>query len=601
MSHRKRSRKKENPIDGAFKILQKHPLMRQLLILVNLSRSDSLPAHCWAQIYDTERTQYSCSVNVILNIQHKLSVQEWVYILSIIYLHIALNHLQNKKHPIEWQTACEIYVLSFIKKIGIGKRPAKFMIPPFESLPIRDEHSLMSYFIDNDNVNRYRQYGLGTWKLSSDDTFTEKAEAERSRAFALGLQKAVQAAVNQSSNHMASQSTVSEVLKQANHWIISSFPLLSALASNFTLIEDQDVCERMQIDIAAINPELQEVYLNPRWDFDKQELIFILLHEYLHVGLRHDIREQGRNAYLWNIACDYVINGWLIEMDVGKIPALGLLHDPQLKGRSAEDIYDEITRNLRWQRKLAKAKTPRGNQKSDIINDKLPSWWLKGKGIPLDEFYRRSLKEGLEYCQVQNRGLFPAGLIEEIKAINQRPIPWDVALTKWLDQYFPPIERQRSYARLSRRQSATPDIPRPSWVKPEILTKNRTFGVILDTSGSMSRRELAMALGAISSYAGSRDVTHIRLIYCDATPYDVGYIEAESLLERIKVKGRGGTVLQPAVKLLQESEDFPTKGPLLIITDGGIDHLRIGMEHAYLLPKGMRLPYKTKAPVFYFE
>jgi len=34
----------------------------------------------------------------------------------------------------------------------------------------------------------------------------------------------------------------------------------------------------------------------------------------------------------------------------------------------------------------------------------------------------------------------------------------------------------------------------------------RTFGVVLDTSGSMDRQILGKALGAISSYAQTRDV-----------------------------------------------------------------------------------------------
>ena len=45
------------------------------------------------------------------------------------------------------------------------------------------------------------------------------------------------------------------------------------------------------------------------------------------------------------------------------------------------------------------------------------------------------------------------------------PIPWDVTLAKWFDERFAPPELQRSYARPSRRQSATPEIARPSIAK----------------------------------------------------------------------------------------------------------------------------------------
>ena len=610
-----KGKKKSNAdnINQASVELISHPLFHELMELARINISVDLPKDCWAQIDDRNTTQewqwHSHSSTVIhVNKNIRLNVQQWKYIQSLAYLHLGLNHLRPEiqyRSP-AWQIACEIYVSHFAKQVGVGHKPLDFNLPTTDGLPMRDEQSLMQYFLQLDDLNLYRGYGIGgfqpSWLLGTTTKRNEELEKERSRAFARGLNKAVQEVVNKASStqHLAS-CMLSEKLKRANRWVINSFPLLSALASSFTLIEDKALCEQMGIEVAAINPRLKEVYFNPRWGFSQQELIFILLHEYLHVGLRHDVREQGRNAYYWNVACDYVINAWLLEMSVGEMPSIGMLYDPELKGRSAEDIYDEIVRNVRWQRKLTKLKTPHGHGKPDIINDKPPSWWSKGEGMTLDDFYRRSLKQGLEYAQERGRGLFPAGLIEEIKAINQRPIPWDVQLTIWLDQFFPPIERRRSYSRLSRRQSSTPDIPRPSWINPEENAQSRTFGVILDTSGSMARRELAMALGAISAYAGSRDVTHVRIVYCDAVPYDAGYVDAESLLERLEVKGRGGTVLQPAVNLLQQANDFPKQGPLLIITDGAIDHLHIKMEHAYLLPKAERLPYRTTSKVFYFS
>ena len=67
-----------------------------------------------------------------------------------------------------------------------------------------------------------------------------------------------------------------------------------------------------------------------------------MAHELLHVGLRHDARAQGRDHFFWNVACDYVINSWLIKMGIGQIPTMGLLYDEDLKGLSAESIYDII-------------------------------------------------------------------------------------------------------------------------------------------------------------------------------------------------------------------------------------------------------------------
>jgi len=137
---------------------------------------------------------------------------------------------------------------------------------------------------------------------------------------------------------------------------------------------------------------------------------------------------------------------------------------------------DRITTDLRRYRKLA---TMRGIGLGDILGT--PDWWQNDEGVDLDEFYRRCLMEGLQYHQ-SRRGLLPASLVEEINALSHPPIPWDVALAKWFDNYIEPLEKRRTYARPSRRQSSTPDIPRPRWAPFEDTEEGRTFGVVLDTS-----------------------------------------------------------------------------------------------------------------------
>jgi VWA-like protein DUF2201 len=281
-------------------------------------------------------------------------------------------------------------------------------------------------------------------------------------------------------------------------------------------------------------------------------------------------------------------------MEIGEPPALGMLHDPQLKGLSAEAVYDRIVTDLRRMRKLA---TFRGAGEGDMLPGRDPRWWESGAGMELDELYRRCLTQGLLAHQERCRGLLPAGLIEEIQALAQPPIPWDVELAQWFDHHFPPRERRRSFARPSRRQAATPDVPRPRLV-PIDEDALRTFAVVLDTSGSMDRQLLAKALGTIASYSIAREVEAVRLVFCDASPYDEGYVRPEDIAGRVRIKGRGGTILQPGLDLLDESRDFPRDGPVLIITDGMCDVLRVRREHAFLLPGGNGLPFPPKGPVF---
>lgn len=385
--------------------------------------------------------------------------------------------------------------------------------------------------------------------------------------------------------------------QKARRRLIDHYPLLGALAASFDVEEDPRLCQQYDIRVAAIDVGARTIWVNPAAGLSDDECLFVFAHELLHAGLNHATRRRGRDALLWNIACDFIINGWLIDMRVGTAPGIGLLHDATFSGQSSEDVYDSLAQDIRRARKLA---TLRGVGAQDMLGDD------DGKQFTDAEAYcRRALAQGVDrFASGTTRGLLPAGLIEEIRSLSQPPIPWDVKLAHWFDERFAPPEPRRSYARPSRRQSATPDNPRPSKVKPtEEERRSRVFGVLLDTSGSMAPQLLGKSLGAIASYALARDVSAVRLICCDAHAFDSGWVQPEDLLERFAVRGRGGTVLQPGLDLLRDLAargDFPKNGPLLVITDGDCeDQLSTAMDHAYLLPEGGHLPFRARGEVFY--
>src|SRR5690606_36120546 len=129
---------------------------------------------------------------------------------------------------------------------------------------------------------------------------------------------------------------------------------------------------------------------------------------------------------------DFVINGWLVEMGVGQMPE-GALYDPALAGLSAEAVYDRIATDLRRLRRLA---TLRGRGLGDILGEPLPHAEARS-GVDLDEYYRRALATRLAYHESGQRGLLPAGLVEEIRALEHPPLPWDAQLARWFDEFVP--------------------------------------------------------------------------------------------------------------------------------------------------------------------
>ncbi|MFJ8629797.1 hypothetical protein [Streptomyces sp. NPDC093568] len=522
----------------------------------------------------------------------------WAWAIAHAVLHLGFGHVPSKKgtavQPDRADLAARcVAVNRFLLTFPVGKAPDH--LPP--AYPDGDEEQLAAPWRRDGVPAAYER--CGTAGPEPDQLLVEwmgwfGSPPDHQLAFATALTRTVSTAMDMAGGRR--DSMLGEPVKKrpwqwALEWFITSYPLLGGIAAGIKLVADAELARAHGIAVAAVNAEAGEIYINPLRQFEDEEWRFILGHEMLHAALRHGDRCGSRDPYLFNVACDYVINGWLREMQVGEMPQ-GLLYDARFTGLSAEEVYDRIAGDLRRMRRLA---TLRGKGVGDVLGAPLGP---PGDYVDLDEFYRRGLGQGLDLHQQQERGFLPGDLVQEIRALSHPPLPWDARLARWFDEFVPRPEPVRTYSRPARRQASTPDIPRAGRYFPPEEIARCTFGVVLDTSGSMSAGLLGKALGAIASYAEARDVPAARVVFCDAGPYDAGYLPVTEIAGRVRVRGRGGTVLQPGIDLLQRADDFPPGAPVLVITDGWCDVLRVRREHAYLIPPGRRLPFTPRGPVF---
>jgi predicted metal-dependent peptidase len=600
-SKAKGSLKKQNEnalqsFEAGLLLVKRHPIFAALLERANVLHREGTP------FPQDGLAQVSRSGDIYCHPKIRAEPETWARTIAHCLLHLGMEHFVEKENPVCWNIACDCVVERFLTDLKLGKPPREGALPT----GISNEEKLYQRLCEDGIKPEYTGFGTAGGNCP-DMIFDEVDTSPWSRRqkswsviFATGLGMAVQSAVDVAAGFSETLSynkygSYKSGAARAKAWFISSYPLLGAIAAGFKLIEDPLICQRMDIRVAAVSCGLQELYINPAAALSEEEYRFVMAHEFLHAALRHDARHEWRDSYLWNVACDFIINGWLTEMGLGERPD-GLLYDEQFKGLSAEAVYDRIVTDMRTYRKLA---TLRGVGLGDILPGD-GHWWERGEGVDLDAFYRRALGHGLEYHQMDGRGYLPEGMIEEIRALSHPPIPWDVELARWFDELFTPLEKMRSYARPSRRQSSTPDIPRPNWVVSRAALDGRTFGVVLDTSGSMERGLLATALGAIAGYSVARDVPGVRVVFCDAEAYDQGYMQPEDIAGTVRVKGRGGTILQSGIDLLERADDFPEDAPMLIITDGYCEDRLVlyGREHAFLIPAGASLPFVPKGKVF---
>jgi predicted metal-dependent peptidase len=601
VSKRDQSQKPLPACEQAVQHLGSHYLLGPVLEHVSRDyakrRNIAMPPKAYCQIKGAR--------TLVLNDHLNLPVVTWTGVISLATLVLALGATKRLPTPSPLSDlAAQLAALHWWRNMRVGTLPDHFEIQadlaqwgrlPLEKIVERLEDESNNALMDGTwTLTRSSQVPL---LLPGDSVYHNYYQAtDLEQVFANAMVDNAKKALQM---HHASAQTLhpgsdpNSNAARAKRWLISHFPLLGSLLTRFELIEDIEICRRMDIHVAAIQISTGEIYINPARHLTEEQAKFVVAHEVLHAGLNHSSRRQGREPYLWNVACDFVINDWLVTMGVGTPPDIGMLYDEELRGWSADDIYLRLASDLRIRRRLC---TLRG-QGVDILDER-----GDGRFTDREAFCRQALLQGLDYHQAMGRGTLPAGLVEAIRTLNQPPIPWQAKLAEWIQERFPLPERRRSYAKPSRRQSVTPEFPRPRFIEPEDDRVTRTFGVILDTSGSMQRDELGKAIGAVVSYSMAQGVKQVRLIFCDATPYDEGYVEIEALASRVTVRGRGGTVLQPAVQLLETRQDFPKQCPILIITDGLCeDIISVQRDHAFLLTPGARLPFITRKPVFYMS
>ncbi len=575
-------------------VVAEHPLLRRMpgsLVWQNL------PHEIGARVVD--------GVHVQLNAQRRFKEPEWLWLIAHARLHIALGHpwdtRRSTEQPLPFAVARCLIVNDLLFQLGIGAPPAvDGCTPTREPLPERDVDRLVQHLQSHGIPDRWLDGGgvhsgpdvIGEPEAPDPKRPYRKVATRASAAadFAAAIREALTDSIDRAGGVIDTDDqgqVVRGPAMLAARWIRSHLPVIGALLDRFRVVVDVETCRRMDIPVGAVSDDAQEIYLNPANLSGEDQYRFVLAHELLHAGLRHGDRSGGRDPRWWNAACDFVINGWLIEMGVGAPPALGGLYDPALKGMSADQVYDVI------HEKLSEDDIAGFADGGDI---KRRTSEPGGDWADLDTWCRNAMLAGLELQQA-GRGTMPVGMVEAVRALAQPAIAWDVELAKWFEREIALQPPRRTYARPSRRQMATPDIPRPSW-QPDDEERAATFGAVIDSSGSMDRVLLGKALGAVAGYALAREVRRVRVVFCDAAAYDAGWIEPERLLERVEVRGRGGTILQPGIDLLERARDFPPDGPILIVTDGACDRFTCRRTHAILTPAGARLPFSPRGEVF---
>jgi len=304
---------------------------------------------------------------------------------------------------------------------------------------------------------------------------------------------------------------------------------------------------------------------------DDKELAFVVLHETLHKAYRHMItwkRLHDEDHRLANLACDYVINLQLVDMDKDELllampkrpdgKPLGAI-DERFRGMNAKQIFD-----------ILKEEQDEGGGGSGGGEGFDEHDWEGAKALSEEE--KKQLEKEVDQAIRQ-------GIIAEQKVVGkgggrmgrdladlvEPKVDWREVLREFVKATCNAKDTS-SWRRVNRRYLSG-DIYMPSLIGERV--GHLVIGI--DTSGSVGNKELGEFLSEVQSIAKDVHPDKVDLIYWDgevAGHEEYSSSQVDSIIDSTKPKGGGGTDPTCVMEYMKEKAIKPEA--IIMLTDGYI-------------------------------
>lgn len=378
-----------------------------------------------------------------------------------------------------------------------------------------------------------------------------------------------------------SELTVTEKITATKIKMSDIAPFFSYIVEHLTF----QPLEGMEMPTIAVNAQGHCLY-DPQYLAGRnlEGMIFDLSHEAMHVALEHcDADRVGsRDRRLWNIAIDLVVNSFMLSSGVytkedglimpdhngvwrfkgknGKTYAIHNIHE-----KTAEDIYDFIEKNVETDNisMLCLSGMSKDDHlfssTSDNNNDDKKSDKTSSMTTNINKKdWKSILAEAAEFAKNKgNKSLCLDRIVEQALKSKRN---WRKLLYKYITATIP---NDFTYSRPSKRFIST------GMYFPATKRESISAAVAIDTSGSISQKELTMFLGEI--YSILSQFQNVSLTYM---MHDTKILTTKKFchtdlhkLKKEKVLGGGGTSHQ-------EIFDWAKKNrpeTLICFTDGYSD------------------------------
>lgn len=343
------------------------------------------------------------------------------------------------------------------------------------------------------------------------------------------------------------------------------------------------------------------------------ESVFGLCHEIGHAMWKHmsrgklyqDMGFEGKpfNPLIWNFAGDYIINDMLVKAEIGKMPKGCLLDSKYQYTMLVDDVYRKLLEENECpqcggtgqdgdgggsgdqQSQSGGGNSEGGDEGNcdggDGTGGNKPCNRCGGTGVagkngdvfdthilelpenePSEAQWKRAVQSAKDAAK--SMGSMPAHLERFVNSLLESKVPWEDKLKKAMSSR---IGRDTTnWNRPHRRRYITQGVVMPTY---------KGFGAghiifAIDTSGSMSEKELKQALGECDKILADCNPERVTIIGCDARVETViEMYDGDRLADNIpRIGGGGGTSFIPPFEWVKENCD-KTPDCLIYFTDTG--------------------------------
>lgn len=323
--------------------------------------------------------------------------------------------------------------------------------------------------------------------------------------------------------------------KQRVQTIITEEPFFAMLAVQMQITE-ASAYSGAPIDTMATDGKT--LYVSPEFvdTLTDQELKSVLVHEIMHIGLKHVERLRDREHGLWNQACDYVVNKELSEVryegtttNKYTLPS-GALLDRKYDDLSADEIYQVLLKKKQQQQNGNGPGQGNSNDPGGMGGVVMPQGTKEEQDQHFEEV-SLAVAQALNASAAKDPGKLP-GIIQRLVELAKPQMDWRAILRRYIDSK---CSTDFTWSRPARNALAN-GLYLPGQ-QPNGMSK---LIVAIDTSGSVDNELLAKFMGEVHAAVTDNAIQQTVILYADTKVHREDTFEyGEQIVAN--AKGGGGT------------------------------------------------------------